>query len=275
MLNRSASSRPRYRWLKLHTVLVFAFLYVPMLLIAVYSFNDSRANAVWRGFTLRWYVSLFENENLLAALANSFVIAIVSTIVSTALGTLTAIALHRHRSRWRSPLKSLLYVPILIPDIVMGLSLLVLFSQLSIPLGKLTIMIAHITFSLSYVYLIVAARLDGMARHLEEAAQDLGATPWQTLRHVTLPLLAPAVVSGALISFTLSIDDFMVSFFVSGPDSTTLPLYIYGLVKRGVSPEINALSTIMIVLTVTLVTLAEKLRRKGGGSGRGKGFLPG
>jgi spermidine/putrescine transport system permease protein len=247
-----------------HTLAVLAFLYIPMAAIAVYSFNDSRLNAIWQGFTFRWYVSLFRNEYLMEALFNSLLIAAVSTVVSTLLGTLTALAMRRV-SRWKGLAETLLYMPILIPEIVMGLSLLVLFTHLLIPLGKMTILIAHITFSLSYVYVIVAARLEGLNPHLEEAAQDLGADPWHTFRHVTLPLIMPGIVAGALISFTLSIDDFMVSFFVAGPGSTTLPIYIYGQVKRGISPEINALATIMIVLTVVLVVAAERFRRQDGG----------
>jgi spermidine/putrescine transport system permease protein len=250
------------RLLLIHSVAVLAFLYVPLAIVAVYSFNDSRVNAVWHGFTLKWYASLFTNEYLLEALINSLLIAVGCTIVSTVLGTWTALALHRN-PRFAGLVMGSMYLPILIPDIVMGISLLVLFTQLYIPLGKITILIAHITFSISYVYVIVAARFEGMNKHLEEAAANLGATPWNTFRYVTLPLIAPGVVAGALISFTLSIDDFMVSFFVAGPEATTLPLYIYGLVKRGISPEINALSTILIVLTVVLVVLAEKIRARG------------
>ncbi|GJM80697.1 hypothetical protein HMSSN139_31930 [Paenibacillus sp. HMSSN-139] len=159
----------------------------------------------------------------------------------------------------------LLYLPIIIPDIIMGLSLLVLFNQLHMPLGKMTIIIAHITFSLSYVYVVVTTRLSGMGGQLEEAAQDLGASSWQTFRHVTLPQIAPGIISGALIAFTLSLDDFMVSFFVSGPNSTTLPIYIYGQVKRGISPEINALCTILILVTVTLIFLAQFMLNRGKG----------
>lgn len=250
-----------------HALVALAFLYVPLAVIAVYSFNDSRINAVWKGFTLKWYVSLFANEYLMEALLNSLLIAVLSTVLSTVLGTLTAFALRRD-SRWKKLFAGFLYLPILIPDIVMGLSLLVLFSQLFIPLGRGTILIAHVTFSISYVYVIVSARFEGMNPQLEEAAQDLGAGPWETFRFVTLPLIAPGMMAGALIAFTLSIDDFMVSFFVSGPESTTLPLYIYGLVKRGISPEINALSTIMIALTVILVILAEKLRGDGRNPGK-------
>ncbi|MNW54173.1 Inner membrane ABC transporter permease protein YdcV [compost metagenome] len=191
--------------------------------------------------------------------------AVVSTVISTVLGTLAALAMRKLGRRFKAGMGSLLYLPIIIPDIIMGLSLLVLFNQLNMPLGKITIIIAHITFSLSYVYVVVTTRLSGMGGQLEEAAQDLGASSWQTFRHVTLPQIAPGIISGALIAFTLSLDDFMVSFFVSGPNSTTLPIYIYGQVKRGISPEINALCTILILVTVTLIFLAQFVLNRGKG----------
>lgn len=159
----------------------------------------------------------------------------------------------------------MLYLPIIVPDIIMGLSLLVLFSQLNMPLGKTTVIIAHITFSISYVYVIVSSRLANMGGQLEEAASDLGATPWQTFRYVTLPSLWPGIIAGALIAFTLSIDDFLISFFVAGPNSTTLPIYIYGSVKRGISPEINALCTLLILLSVGLIVLAQWMLNRGNG----------
>jgi spermidine/putrescine transport system permease protein len=249
-------------FLAYHMLVVLAFLYVPLVIVTIYSFNDSKINAVWQGFTLKWYVSLLSNERMLEALGNSVVVATVSTLLSTVLGTAAALAVQRRRDQPNAMLHNLFYLPILIPDIVMGLSLLVLFSQLQWPLGKLTLITAHVTFSISYVYLLVSARLEGLPAQLAEAAQDLGAGPWQTFRWVTFPLAMPGIISGALISFTLSLDDVMVSFFVSGPESTTLPLYIYGLVKRGISPEINALSTLMIAVTVLLVLAAERFRRK-------------
>ena len=170
-------------------------------------------------------------------------------------------------------MSGLLYMPIIIPDIIMGLSLLVLFSQFQIPLGKSTVMIAHITFSVSYVYVMVSARFAGMGRQLEEAAQDLGATYWETFRYITLPQITPGVISGALIAFTLSLDDFMISFFVAGPSSTTLPIYIYGQVKRGISPEINALCTLLIVVSIILILLAQYVLNRGKGQKKHK-LLP-
>lgn len=256
------SKRYGRQLLAYHTMAVLAFLYVPLAVVAVYSFNDSKINAVWQRATLQWYVSLLSNDRMLEALGNSLIVAGISTTLATVLGTAAALAVYRSRGKSGAIVHSFMYMPILIPDIVMGLSLLVLFSQLHWELGKLTVITAHVTFSLSYVYILVTARLEGIARQLEEAAQDLGANPWETFRWVTLPLMMPGMISGALISFTLSLDDVMVSFFVSGPESTTLPLYIYGLVKRGISPEVNALSTLMIAATVLLILTAERFRRK-------------
>lgn len=252
--------------LAVHSWLMLAFIYVPVFIVILYSFNNSRLNAVWQGWTWQWYGSLFRNERIMEALFNSLTIALVSTLISTILGTTAALALRGVKDRIKQKYVALLYMPILMPDIIMGLSLLVLFSQLYIPLGKITVIAAHITFSISFVYVIVAARVEGIGKDLEEAAQDLGATPWQTFRHITLPSILPGVIAGAIIAFTLSLDDFIISFFVTGPDSTTLPIYIYGQVKRGISPEINALSTLMVVVTIILVIIAEWVR----GMGKGK-----
>lgn len=257
--------KKRQPLLSIHAFLMMAFIYVPILIIIIYSFNDTRLSGNWEGFTFDWYISLFDNRNVMEALMNSLTVAVVSTIISTMLGTAAALGLRNLGRRGRSGMNGLLYLPVIIPDIIMGLSLLVLFSQLNIPLGKMTVMIAHITFSISYVYVVVSARLSGMGKQLDEAAQDLGATPWQAFRHVTLPQIAPGIISGALIAFTLSLDDFMVSFFVAGPSSTTLPIYIYAQVKRGISPEINALCTILILVSITLILLAQYILNRGSG----------
>ena len=243
-----------------YSLAVLAFLYLPLIILALYSFNDSRINAVWTGFTLKWYQALFQNTRVLEALTNTLIIGFFSTIISTALGTTAAIALHRYRYKFKAVINGLVYLPILIPEIVMGLSLLVLFSQAHLPLGKPTLILAHITFCVSFVVITVGARMEGMRNDLEQAASDLYATPWQTFRYITLPLIMPRIIAGALIAFTLSIDDFVISFFVAGPNSTTLPLYIYAMVKRGISPEINALSTLMMCATVSMVVLAEILQ---------------
>lgn len=243
-----------------YAMAILAFLYLPLLILALYSFNESRINAVWSGFTLDWYLSLFKNRRVLEALTNSLIVAFASTIVSTVLGTTAAIALNKYQYKYKNVINGLLYLPILIPEIVMGLSLLVLFSQAHIPLGKTSLILAHITFCVSFVVITVNARLQGMRPELEQAAMDLYATPFQTFRYVTLPLAMPGIVAGALMAFTLSIDDFIISFFVAGPNSTTLPLYIYAMVKRGISPEINALSTLLMLATIVLVVLAQILQ---------------
>lgn len=251
--------------LGIHSLLVMIFIYVPIAFIIAYSFNSSRLAADWSGFTFEWYVSLFQNRQVMEALVNTLIVAVVATVFSTLLGTVAALTIRKASRKMKSGMGGLLYLPIIIPDIIMGLSLLVLFTQFHIELGKLTIIIAHITFCISYVYVIVTTRLTGMGGQLEEAAQDLGADAWQTFRHVTLPQIMPGIVSGALIAFTMSLDDFMVSFFVSGPNSTTLPIYIYGQVKRGISPEINALCTILILVSVTLIFLAQFMLNRGKG----------
>src|SRR5574344_2930404 len=243
-----------------YSLAVLAFLYLPLIILALYSFNDSRINAVWTGFTLKWYQALFQNTRVLEALTNTLIIGFFSTIISTALGTTAAIALHRYRYKFKAVINGLVYLPILIPEIVMGLSLLVLFSQAHLPLGKPTLILAHITFCVSFVVITVGARMEGMRNDLEQAASDLYATPWQTFRYITLPLIMPGIIAGALIAFTLSIDDFVISFFVAGPNSTTLPLYIYAMVKRGISPEINALSTCLMCATVSLVVISQILQ---------------
>ena len=201
-----------------YSLAILAFLYVPLVILAMYSFNDSRINAVWTGFTFRWYEQLFNNRRVLEALINTLIIGFASTIVSTTLGTIAAIALHRYKYKMQSVINGLVYLPILIPEIVMGLSLLVLFSQVQMPLGKGSLILAHITFCLSFVVITVGARLDGMRSDYEQAASDLYATPWQCFRYITLPLIMPGIVAGALIAFTLSIDDFVISFFVAGPN---------------------------------------------------------
>ncbi|ATO49238.1 ABC transporter permease [Brevibacillus laterosporus] len=249
-----------------YSLAIIAFLYLPIAVLILYSFNDSRINATWSGFTLKWYTSLFENDRVLDALMNSLIIAVITTVVTTILAAFLSLALHRYKFRFKQAFNGLIYLPILIPDILMGLSLLVMFSQLYMPLGKLTIIIAHITFSLSFAVVIITARLAGMGQELEEAAQDLGASAFNTFRYVTLPIISPGLIAAALMTFTMSLDDFVISFFVAGPDSTTLPLYIYGMVKRGVSPELNALSTIMILVIVVLIVLAESLAFKGTGN---------
>ncbi|MBM7715709.1 spermidine/putrescine transport system permease protein [Bacillus thermophilus] len=241
----------------LYATFIYGFLYVPILVLIIFSFNKSRLNAVWTGFTFEWYGKLMQNSDVLAAAKNSLTVAAVSTIVATMVGTVAAVGMYRYHFRGKTALDGMLYLPIVIPEIVMGISLLAFFALANIPLGIMTLVIAHITFCIPFVVVIVRARLEGFDRSLEEAARDLGANEWQTFTKVTLPIIGPGILAGALLSFTLSIDDVIISFFVAGPSSTTLPLKIFSMVKFGVSPEINALSTLMLLITLTIAVFAQ------------------
>lgn len=254
-----------------HAGLVFLFFYAPIVVLVIFSFNDGRLVNQWAGFSLRWYVTLFQNEEIGLALRNSLVVATVSTVVSTIMGTLVALGLERFRFRGRGALDSTLYLPIIIPDIAMAVMLLLFFVQSSQILGRVgihfslgltTIILAHIAFNVSFVAVLVRARLADFDKSLEEAAQDLYANEWNTFRFVTLPLIMPGIVGGALLAFTLSLDDFVVTFFTSGPGSTTLPLRIYSMVKTGVTPEINALSTLMLLASMVLVLASLAIQRR-------------
>lgn len=249
----------RRDWLKLHAALVYGFLYLPIFILIVLSFNTSRTSAVWKGFTLDWYTKLFHNRLLWEAVQNSLIIATATAVIATALGTAGALSLHRRQIRGRLWVEGLLYLPLVLPDIVLGVGALVLFTALGVGLGLGTMLAAHVGTSISYVVLVLRARLSDMDQRLEEAARDLGATPWQTLRHVTLPLLAPGILAAVLLSFTLSLDDFILSFFTAGPGSTTLPLRVYGMMKTGLTPEVNALSTVMVLVTGIATTLYLRL----------------
>ncbi|TCL70049.1 ABC-type spermidine/putrescine transport system permease subunit II [Hydrogenispora ethanolica] len=255
--------RKLFRWTSLlYTMLIYLVLYVPIVVLVVYSFNQSKLNVIWTGFTLDWYGSLLRNEDVLSAFKNSLILAVISTVVSAMIGTLAAVGMYRYRFKGKSVLDALLYIPVVIPEIVMGIALLALFAQFQVALGMFTLICAHVAFSIPFVVLVVKARLDGFNRSIEEAAMDLGANPWQTFLRVTLPVIMPGIISGAMLAFTLSLDDVVISFFVAGPQSTTLPLKVFSMVKFGVSPEINALSTIMLVITLSVVVIAESIRYK-------------
>lgn len=248
-----------------YSFLIYLFLYMPILILILFSFNESKLNAVWTGFSLKWYKNLFTNYTIMEALKNTLLIAVVSTILAVMIGTLTAVGMYRYKFRGKGLLDAVLFVPIVIPEIVMGIAMLSFFSMLQkvvdFEMGLVTLIIAHVTFSVSYVVVVVRSRLQGFDKHLEEAAMDLGATPIQTFFKVTLPVIMPGIVSGGLLAFTLSLDDVIISFFVAGPRSTTLPLKVLSMVKFGVTPEINALSTIMLLFTVVIVVLMELLNR--------------
>lgn len=246
----------RNRALKTTALLVYGFLYLPLLIVVIYSFNDSRLNAEWVGFTWKWYDKLFHNREMLTAAGNSLIIASSSALVATVLGTLAGMAMYRYRMKL---LPGLVLAPIAMPDILMGVSLLLFFIMLNMSLGLISITLAHITFCIGFVALSVQARMSSIDRSLTEAARDLGATPWQCFRKITLPLLAPGILAGALMAFTLSIDDFVITFFVAGVGSSTLPLQIYSMVKIAVTPEVNAISTLLMLLTLILITLVARL----------------
>ena len=266
---------PRRGW-PLYSVLAFgyAFLYVPVILLVVYSFNASRLVTVWGGFSTKWYAALLENQQLLDAAWLSVRIAAVNATVAVVLGTLAANALVRHgRFRGRTGFDLLLTAPLVMPDVIIGLSLLLLFvamqQAIGWPAGRgfTTIAIAHITFSMAYVAVVVKSRLGQMDRSLEEAAMDLGARPLTVYLRITLPLIAPALLSGWLLAFTLSLDDLVIASFVAGPGSTTLPMVVYSSVRMGVSPQINALAS-LIVLFVSLAVIVAGLAMSRRGAGR-------
>ena len=249
-------------WNIIYSILIYLFLYLPIFILVIYSFNNSKLNSVWTGFTGKWYVSLFHDAEILNAMKNTFFIAAVSTAFSVVIGTLTAVGLYKFSFKGKRFIESFLYIPVVIPEIVFGISLLAFFSVIKFPLGLMTLIIAHITFSISYVVIVVKARLDGFDKSLEEASMDLGATPWKTFFKVTLPVIMPGIISGGLLAFTLSLDDVIISFFTAGPASTTLPLKVFSMVKFGVTPEINALSTIMMIITILFVALAEAFKNR-------------
>jgi spermidine/putrescine transport system permease protein len=239
-------------------------LHAPVLVLMAFSFNRSRFSMGWSGFTLEWYGRLLERGDILDALRASLVVAVASTALATVFGTLIALALARHVFPGRRIYQGLLYLPVVTPEIVVGISLLVLFATASIPLGLGTITIAHVAFNISFVAVVVLARLHGIGRDLEDAAMDLGADPMTAFFRVTLPQILPGVVAGALLAFTMSFDDFVITFFVAGVGSTTLPLLVYGMVRRGVEPTINAISTIVLVVTTTAILIAYRLREREG-----------
>jgi putrescine transport system permease protein len=247
----------------------FAFLYLPMVLLVVYSFNESRLVTVWAGFSTRWYGELFRNEDFLDAAWVTVKVAFFSSTIATVLGTMAAHVLIRGgRFTGRTLFSGMIYAPLVMPEVITGLSLLLLFIGIGLDRGVLTVVLAHTTFSMCYVSVVVSSRLATFDRALEEAALDLGATPFEAFRLVTLPIIAPAVISGWLLAFTLSLDDLVIASFTTGPGATTLPIKVFSAVRLGVSPEINALSTLLIgivtvgVITASLMTKSTAIRRE-------------
>ena len=229
-------------------ILVFTFLFLPILVLVVFSFNTSKLNIVFEGFTLYWYKDLFNNKLLMGALFNTLLVDGISTIVSTIIGTISAYALKKFDFPLKKLINELLYIPVVLPEIVLGISLLCVYTLLKLELGMFTLMLAHISFSIPYVIISVRSVLDGMDPNLEKAASDLGASKLKTLWYITIPTLLPGILSGAQLAFTLSLDDVVVSYFTAGPNSNTLPLHIYSMIKTGVTPNVNALITILLLL---------------------------
>ena len=256
------------RWpIRAWLVLVTIYLYAPLVTLMAFSFNNSRRNIVWRGFTLDYYVAVFQDTDLLMAFGNSLTIAAVSTVVSVILGAMTALTLWRFRFPFKPALEGALALPIVVPEICMGVAMLVFFTQvvpwpteMPWPLNLGAIIISHIAFSFSFVAIVIRARLASFNRELEEAAKDLGASEWRILRDILIPHMRPGLLAGALLAFTLSLDDFVITFFTSGPDTTTFPVKVYSMVRFSVTPEVNAASTILIVITVALTAIALRLQ---------------
>jgi len=235
---------------------------MPILLLMIFSFNSQKLNIRWEGFTLHWYGELFRDQAVLLAVRNTLIIAIISTVVATVIGTLAALALQRYRFPGYNLSESLLYIPVIIPEVVMGISLLVFFVQAGIRLGLLTIALSHIAFCIPFVALVVRARLHGFDKSIEEAAMDLGANEITTFWRVTLPTIMPGVMAGAMLAFTLSLDDYVITYFTAGPGSTTLPLRVFSMVRFAVTPEVNALSTLWVLTVFIILGLGQILQRK-------------
>jgi spermidine/putrescine transport system permease protein len=241
---------------------VFLFFYLPIVILVLFSFNESKLNIVWTGFTWEWYAALWSDSVLVRTLKNSLIVAAATTAISVVLGTAGAWLLYRYRFRASSLLETLVFLPMIVPEVILGVSLLILFVVVGMKLGYATIVISHVTFCFPFVMAAVQARLAGLDPSLEEAALDLGATPLQAFRKVLIPYLMPAIVSGALMTFTLSLDELIVTYFTASAGTRTLPLEIFGRVKKGLDPSLNAISTVFIIVTVGALALTEVLRRR-------------
>ncbi|WP_346899076.1 ABC transporter permease [Clostridium sp. UBA7503] len=242
----------------IYLILIFIFLYAPIFALALFSFNDSKSMARWQGFTFKWYQQLFHNDRIISALITTVVVAILASAIATVIGTISAIGIDRMRGPKKAMLLNINYLPVLNPDIVTAIGLMILFIFFNIKLGFLTMLLAHITFNIPYVVLSVLPKLKQLPDNVEEAAMDLGAKPMYTLRKVILPQIKPGIVSGFLIAFTMSIDDFIISFFNTGNGVTNLSIEVYSMAKRGIKPEINALTTLMFITVLILLLLSNK-----------------
>jgi spermidine/putrescine transport system permease protein len=247
---------------------LYLFLYTPIAVVIAYSFNSAKRGGPWRGFTTEWYATLLNSPEKLEAVRNTLLLAVASTAVSTVLGALLGYGLSRYSFPGKTLFSWLMYIPVVIPDVVAAVAMLMFYSLVRdwlhlFELGLTTMITAHITFQIPFIAIVVRARLVGMDPAIEEAAHDLGATGWQAFRHVTLPSMLPGIAAGAALAFTLSIDDFVISFFTTGPGATTLPILIYSSVKRGITPDINALSTLIVVASITATIAVCMLQKRG------------
>lgn len=242
----------------IYLILIFIFLYAPIFALALFSFNDSKSMARWQGFTFKWYQQLFHNDRIISALITTVVVAILASAIATVIGTISAIGIDRMRGSKKAMLLNINYLPVLNPDIVTAIGLMILFIFFNMKLGFLTMLLAHITFNIPYVVLSVLPKLKQLPDNVEEAAMDLGAKPMYTLRKVILPQIKPGIISGFLIAFTMSIDDFIISFFNTGNGVTNLSIEVYSMAKRGIKPEINALTTLMFITVLILLLLSNR-----------------
>lgn len=245
----------------IYDILIYIFLYLPIGIVILFSFNTSERNIVFEGFTLKWYRELFRNEPLLEAYGNTLIVGLVSTLIATIVGTLASYGMSKYKFRGKGIIDTLLYIPVVIPEIVLGISLLAIFNISQVPMGLLSLIIAHATFCIPFVVFTVNARFAGFDRSVEEAAMDLGAGRLKTFFTVTLPIILPGVIAGAFLSFTLSVDDIIISFFTTGPGSNTFPLKVMELTKTGITPDVYALSTIVLVVTVFAVLFSQRDRK--------------
>ncbi len=246
----------------IYSYLVYLFLYLPIFIIILFSFNTSERNIVFEGFTFEWYLKLFDNGVLLNAYGNTLFVGFISTVIATVIGTLASYGMSKYKFKGKGIIDILLYIPVVIPEIVLGISLLAIFNLSNIPMGLTSLIIAHATFSIPFVVFTVNARLAGFDRSVEEAAMDLGAGRIKTFFTVTLPIILPGVISGAFLAFTLSVDDIIISFFTTGPGSNTFPLKVMELTKTGVAPDVYALTTIVFIVTVAVTFITQRDKKK-------------
>lgn len=259
----TTKSKPRLSWQVLFSILMYFYMYLPILVLAFYSFNESSYSAGWEGFSLKWYAKLFSDGRVLRALQNSLMVAIVAVLISAVLGTMMAVGLAKYRFWGKSLYRGVSYLPLIIPDIAIAVATLVFLAVIGIPLSVWTVVAAHVVFCLAYVAIVVSSRLANLDPHLEEAALDLGATPAQAFIKVLLPELAPAILAGCLLSFVLSMDDLLIASFTSGTGATTLPMEIFSRIRTGVKPDINALSVLLILGSGAVAFVAEYIRYQG------------